>query len=173
MNLRCSRLSLSRSNKVRMYPDRKIRLGNMARAAFLCVFLSISSSAALAGEVVAIVHPDNAATEFSVDELKKIFMVNRKNWPDGSAITVWLPAWGSDEMTVLTTRVIKCGSEANLKKYYLTAIFQQKIVEIPSSVRDAQEAARLVASTAGSIALVDESKILGNAGVKVVRINGL
>ncbi len=156
-----------------MYPEGKIRFGNMARAAFLCAFFSISSAAALAGEIVVIVRPDNAATEFSVDELKKIFMVNRKNWPDGSAITVWLPAWGSDEMTVLTTKVIKCGNEANLKKYYLTAIFQQKIVEIPTSVRDAQEAAMFVASTAGSIAIVDESKILGNTEVKVVRINGL
>ncbi|MBI5415402.1 MAG: hypothetical protein HZA29_01155 [Candidatus Omnitrophica bacterium] len=153
-----------------MHSDKKIRWGNRTRAAFLCVFLSLSSGAAFAGEIVAIVHPGNAATEFSVDDLKKIFMMNRKNWPDGTGITIWLPAWGSDEMNALTTKVIKCGSEANLKKYYLTAIFQQKIVEIPTSVRDEQEAARLVATNAGGIAIVDESKIPGDTGVKVVRI---
>ncbi|MBI5150182.1 MAG: substrate-binding domain-containing protein [Candidatus Omnitrophica bacterium] len=155
-----------------MYFDKKIRLGNIARAAFLCVFLFLSSGSAF-GEIVAIVHPSNAVTEFSTDELKKIFMNNRKNWPDGTAITVWLPAWGSDEMTALTTRIIKCGNESNLKKYYLTAIFQQKIVEIPTSVRDEQEAVRMVAANAGSIAIVDESKILGSTGIKIVRISGL
>ena len=156
-----------------MRSDKKIRFGNMIRTVFFCVFLSFASRVAFADEIVAIVHPGNGATEFSADELKKIFTINRKNWPDGTGIIVLLPAWGSDEMKVLTTRIVKCGDEANLKKYYLTAIFQQKITEIPVSVRDDQEAARLVAANAGSITIVDESKISGITGVKVVRINGL
>ena len=156
-----------------MRSDKKTHLGNIIRTAFFCVFLSMASCVAFAGEIVAIVHPGNGATEFSADELKKIFMINRKNWPDGTGIIVLLPAWGSDEMKVLTTRIVKCGDEANLKKYYLTAIFQQKITEIPASVRDDQDAAGLVAANAGSIAIVDESNIPGVAGIKVVRINGL
>ncbi len=135
--------------------------------------LSWVVSKAFGGDVVVIVHPNNTLSELSLQDLRMIYKGDKKSWSDGSKIAVFLPPWGSGEMQTMVENVFRCQDEPDVKKYYLTAIFQQKITTIPPSVINGQDAARKVADETGAIAVVKESEIMGSQGIKVIRVSGL
>ena len=137
------------------------------------IFLFAAGPSAFAEGIVAIVNAGNDVSEISLSDLKKIYLMKKKTWPNGRDIMVWLPPSGGEEMTALLADVLKIPDEVDLKKYYLTAIFQQTIAIIPGSVSGGPEAARKVADHEGGLAIVKESEILGSPGIKIVRIAGL
>ena len=79
MNLHCSRRLPSDSLEGGvMSSEKKMHFIGTVRTVFFCFLLAIFSSVAFAGQIVVIVNPSNATTEISLDELKKIFMINKK-----------------------------------------------------------------------------------------------
>ncbi len=156
-----------------MFFMRKCSVTLLVLCALSSMFLLAAGSPAFADGIVAIVNADNDISEISLSDLKKIYLMKKKTWPNGRAIMVWLPPSGGEEMTALLVNALKIHDEADLKKYYLTAIFQQTIAITPGSVSGGQEAARKVAGHEGGVAIVKESEILGSPGIKIVRISGL
>jgi len=142
---------------------------------FAAIVLAFGSYDALAQEerIVVIVNAANGITGISASELKLIYQIKRKRWIEGDDIELWLPPSKSREMDFLLSEIFKISSEADLRKYYLTAIFQQRITAIPSSVGDAQDAVRKVSRNKGGVALAKESEVLEAAGIKIVAIEGL
>src|SRR3989338_3628711 len=91
-------------------------------------------SKAIGGDVVVIVNSNNKVSELSIQDVRMIYKGEKKSWSDGSKISVFLPPWGSGEMQTMVESVFRCQDEPDVKKYYLTAIFQQKITTIPPSL---------------------------------------
>jgi ABC-type phosphate transport system substrate-binding protein len=135
--------------------------------------LSFFVPGAFAGDIVVIVNKNNKALEISLHDLRMMYEGNKKNWSDGERITVLLPPAGSEEMHALSANVFKHSDEQEIKKYYLMAIFQQKISAVPASVFNGQDAVRRVANDAGGIAVVKESEIAGSEGIRAIRVSGL
>ncbi|MBI3617863.1 MAG: hypothetical protein HY210_06570 [Candidatus Omnitrophica bacterium] len=156
-----------------MFFIKKCSVTLLVLCALSSMFLLAAGSPAFADGIVAIVNADNDISEISLSDLKKIYLMKKKKWPNGRDIMVWLPPSGGEEMTALLANVLKIPDEVDLKKYYLTAIFQQTIAIVPGSVSGGQEAARKVAGHEGGVAIVKESEILGSPGIKIVRIAGL
>ncbi len=136
-------------------------------------FLSVSAAPVFAEGIVAIVNAANDVSDISLSDLKSIYLMKKKKWPNGRDIMVWLPPSQGDEMKFLLTNAVKIHDEADLKKYYLTAIFQQQITIIPASVLDSRDAAGKVAGSEGGLAIVKESEVLGISGIKIVKVSGL
>lgn len=136
-------------------------------------FLSLSAVPVFAEGIVAIVNAANDVSDLSLSDLKSIYLMKKKKWSNGRDITAWLPPSQGDEMKSLLTNAVKIHDEADLKKYYLTAIFQQQITAIPASVLDGKDAAGKVAGYEGGLAIVKESEILGSPGIKIIRVSGL
>lgn len=128
---------------------------------------------AFAGDIVVIVNEDNNASEISLYDLRMMYEGNKKKWPHGERITVFLPPEGSEEMHALSAQVFKYSSDEEIKKYYLMAIFQQKISAIPTSVFNTQDAVRRVSNDRGGLAVVKESEMAQAKGVRVIRVSGL
>lgn len=137
------------------------------------VALLFFAPVAFAGDIVVIVNKNNKVSGISLHDLRMMYEGNKKNWPEGGRITVFLPPAGSEEMQALNAHVFKYSDEQEIKKYYLMAIFQQKISTVPSSVFNAQDAVKRVSNDTGGIAVVQESEITDGQGVKVIRVNGL
>jgi hypothetical protein len=152
---------------------KKCSLGLLVLCVLSATFLFAAGPPAFAEGIVAIVNAGNDVSEISLSDLKKIYLMKKKKWPNGRDIMVWLPPSGGAEMDALLANVLKIYDEADLKKYYLAAIFQQTIVVTPGSVSDGKEAAMKVAGHEGGLAIVKESEVGGSPGIKIVRISGL
>ncbi len=109
---------------------------------------------------------------FSLQSLQKIYMGKKKSW-NGEQVSFWLPPFGSEAMNALVTKVFKKKNEGQVQKYYLIAIFQQKMTDMPLSATSTYDAVSKVAQTPGGIALVKASEILDKSGIKIVNIAGL
>ncbi len=94
------------------------------RLAILAV-LWIVSMAAYADDVVVIVHPSNALTEISVDDVKKIYLGKKKFFPGGAKVIPGDQPKGTQSRKFFYGGIIG-KSEAKLKSYWSRLIFTGK-----------------------------------------------
>ena len=156
-----------------MFFIRKCSVMPLVLCALFSMFLLAAGPPAFAEGIVAIVNAANDVSDLSLSDLKSIYLMKKKKWSNGRDITAWLPPSKGDEMKSLLTNAVKIHDESDLKKYYLTAIFQQQITTIPASAVDSTDAAGKVAGYEGGLAIVKESEILGSPGIKIIRVSGL
>ncbi len=83
------------------------------------------SMAACADEVVVIVHPSNALTEISVDDVKKIYLGKKKFFPGGSKVIPGDQPKGTQSRKFFYGGIIG-KSETKLKSYWSRLIFTGK-----------------------------------------------
>ena len=143
----------------------------LAAVCWIMVFCCVSSGFAAEQHFVVIVNNGNNIIGISANELKLIYLGKKKMWASGDKITIWLPPSQSAEMRFLLLEILKFKDETDLKKHYLSAIFEQKMTVIPSAVHNAEDAARKVARYKGGMALVNASDVRGYAGIKILDIN--
>ena len=62
------------------------------------IFIQRPDRPAFAEGIVAIVNAGNDVSEISLSDLKKIYLMKKKTWPNGRDIMVWLPPSGGAEM---------------------------------------------------------------------------
>jgi ABC-type phosphate transport system substrate-binding protein len=141
--------------------------------AFSFVSFSPAQEARQKTGVVAIVNADNPVPGLSLVDLRRMFKGKKKAWNNGVTLKFWLPSKGSDAMKSLVSKVFKYDSEEDLNKFYLIAIFQQKVTETPLSVKNDRDAAIKVGETKGGIALVSRSEVAGYADIKIIEVEGL
>jgi len=87
--------------------------------------LWMASMAVYADEVVIIVHPSNALSEISVDDLKKIYLGKKKFFPDGKKVIPGDQPKGTESRKFFYGGIIG-RSEAKLKSYWSRLIFTGK-----------------------------------------------
>jgi len=83
------------------------------------------SLAVYADDVVVIVHPSNALTEISVDDVKKIYLGKKKFFPGGEKVIPGDQPKGTQSRTFFYGGIIG-RSEAKLKSYWSRLVFTGK-----------------------------------------------
>src|SRR5262245_32005157 len=96
--------------------------------------LGPAAPAAAAAEVVAILHPDNPTRELSMKQLRLLYGAYKRQWAGGGTVHLLLPPSGGEAMSFLVSRVFRKSEEGEIARYYLEAIFQQKIAQAPQQV---------------------------------------
>ncbi len=136
----------------------------------VCAALFVVVDASSASDLAVIVHKDNSTKSLSQKELAQIFRAEQQEWKSGDAVVLCLPRSGTSEKQVLLERVYKM-EEAELKRYWTTLVYQNRIAEQPKSFASAAVLLRVVEKTKGAIAVVRQSDIPKDAAVCVVAID--
>jgi hypothetical protein len=151
--------------------NRARRARGLSQLVALLIALGVATLAA-AGEpeIVAIVHPSNRLErEISVRELRLVYALYQRAWKGGSRVELVLPPTGSAELEYLLENVLLKASPSELARFYIQAVFQNRIAEEPP-VLDVALALAFVRRAPGGIALVRRDEIGSPAGVRVLTI---
>lgn len=143
-------------------PIRRVLVAALASA--------ILAAGAEAGEVVAIVNPANAAREISLHRLRLLYGLYQRSWPGGVRVHILLPESGSPAMEYLVSTVFRMGREFELDRYYLQAVFGQRIAHGLPRLSPEETLAR-VRSDPGAIALIDRERIPEPSVVRILSIS--
>ncbi len=148
-------------------------LGRQLLIALLTIGLFAHSGfASETPKMVVIVNHDNPVLELPLSEVRHIFQGDRKRWKDGSMIEVILPRPGSPAMHSVLRNVFKMKSVAELGRYYLAAIFRQKLLEAPRTA-SINDTIRIVSRSKSAFAVVPHTSAIDKDGIKVIEVAGL
>lgn len=157
----------------------RLRINLTLKQLFLQLFLVVlilfylARGYSYAGEIVAIVNPNNPLEHLDLNELKNIYKGEVKYWESGERVVLFLPPASSEPMNALTTKVFRKKNSKAVFKFYLKAIFQQKFNAPPKSATSTISAISSVASAPGGIAIVDRSEIPDSSQIKTLPVDGL
>jgi phosphate transport system substrate-binding protein len=125
---------------------------------------------AAADTLAIIVHRSNPVDELSSVQLRRIYMFDIQNWPNGRKVTVMLREKGEPERAE-AIRLI-CGvAEAEYDRHVLLQTFRGSLGWGPRSIQSVAAMLRFVFNAPGAIGYVPVDQIDGS--VKVLRIDGL
>ncbi|MFZ5620471.1 MAG: phosphate ABC transporter substrate-binding protein [Pseudomonadota bacterium] len=130
-------------------------------AALLCLGTGLS-----AAEPVPIVHPGNAASAVSVDDLRRIYLGKSGTLADGTAVVPVDQATGTPSRQAFYTRFID-KSESQVTAYWSRLIFTGK-GQPPQAVGDDAAVKKWVAGHPDAIGYIDDSAV--DASVKVLQV---
>lgn len=119
--------------------------------------------------VAVIVHPDNPVSDLKLDDLKALLTLERQFWEDRSRVVLLARPAETPEQAVLLRDVYAMDEKA-LRKYWVGKLYAGKIAAIPSVVKTAAAAGKLVQKPTGALTVVLADEL--PAGVKVVKIDG-
>ena len=91
-------------------------------------------------------------------------------WGGGQRVHLIIPESGTEAMRFLLNRIMPRMDEADLSRFYLQRIYQQKIQSMPSQMRCASAIAE-VRHDPNAIALVPRVSIFDARSVHVIRID--
>jgi len=131
--------------------------------------LGLAAAPAVAAEVVAVLHPDNPTRELSVKQLRLLYGAYKRQWAGGDGVHLLLPPSGDPAMAFLVSRVFRKSDEGEIARYYLEAIYQQKIAHPPPQV-PVGRALDIVREDPGAIALVARAHLAETPGLRVIAI---
>lgn len=131
---------------------------------FLCLWSGLSD----ASDIVVIVNKSQKISRLSLLDLQYIYKGDKKKWESGEKVELFLPPEESESMRFLVEKVLTMRNQEDLAKFYLKAIFQQKLIVPPEPTESAGEALIRVSSTPGGIAIVNEKDVVDNQAVKVI-----
>jgi hypothetical protein len=133
----------------------------------------LPGNAVAADSVVAIVNAENPATEITIHELRLMYALYRRTWEGGARVVLVLPVEGTEAIRFLAESVFRRNNPADVGRYYVQAVFQQRIVRAPPSL-PLNSAIALVSNEEGAIALVETARAaraVANARVRVLPIS--
>ena len=97
---------------------------------------------------------ENPASTVTMHDLRLLYSLYRRSWDRGVRVLLVLPEPETPAMDFLSTEVFRERDANYVEQYYLTALFQQRIAELPQSSGDLLE-----------IGLIRESR-LQNASIR-------
>jgi ABC-type phosphate transport system substrate-binding protein len=116
-----------------------------------------------------IVNQGNPVENFSLDELRKIFLGERSHWPNGRRITLVMLDPNQPERKVVL-REIYGMSEKDFNTHFMQGVFTGAVTISPKTFTNSSEVRRFVFNVPGAIGYVRASDV--DASVKVLRIDG-
>lgn len=122
-------------------------------------------------DVAIIVNPRNATQDVSFANLRKYFMAERSQWPDGTKIVITMrqPAGQGDRAAVL--RAIYNWNEDYYRTYFRQGRFNESIQDAPRELNTAYAMIQFVHYTPGAIGYVRADQV-DTAKVSVLRVDG-
>ena len=120
--------------------------------------------------LVFIVNKTSPLDNLSSQDLRKVFLGERSQWPDGHRITLVMQESGQEEREVFL-RLVCHMQEADYNRYMLQAVFTGSIQGGPRLLSSASGVTRFVSLVPGAIGYVyaDET----NDSVKVIKVDGV
>ena len=158
----------------RLASDRRPRLLRRWRclaAAGICAAVLLSPTPQRAEGVAVVLHRDNPAEDLTIRSLRLLYSGFQQRWSHGESVRLVLPATGSESMELLAERIFRLKGESDIDRYYLQAIFRERIPQRPQQLED-REAIAVVERTPGAVALIDPASIPPGAQVRTIVIQG-
>lgn len=143
------------------------RLGALLLVAALA--LGASGAAQAADQVVAVVHPSNPVESISLKQLRLLYGTYKRTWGNGEPVQLILPPGEDPALAFLVDVVFKKQSMDDLSRYYVKAIFQQKISKAPPQLTRLQALAT-VRKEPGAIVLLDRASVDDAEGLRILPI---
>ena len=136
---------------------------------FMLTILVPTGAVADDTSIVAIVTSNNPSANLTIHELRLMYGLYRRTWEGGVRVVLVLPENGTPEMEFLATRVFRRSSESEVTRYFVQAVFQQRVVKAPPSL-PSNSAIALVRIEEGAIALVEAGEGAEAALAEDVRV---
>ena len=140
-------------------------------AAALCLLAPFAGAHlhAQAGGVAIVVHPDAPVRDFTMDQLRRVFLADQQFWSDGTRITLLVRAPQAYERDVVLNKLYRM-DEDQFRQYWVAKIFRAEVPAGPKIVYSSGMARELVTAIPGAITFMPASEV--DAGVRVVRVEG-
>ena len=136
------------------------------RTLALAAALVLAASGRARAQIAVVVHPSNATTQLSMDELRRIFLGKTTSFHGAGRIEV---------AGALPSRDAFCRAALGLdveqyRRRWMALAFRGEVQELPKELPDPQAVRRYVAEHPGAIAYLPLSAVDGD--VRVVAIDG-
>jgi ABC-type phosphate transport system substrate-binding protein len=125
-------------------------------------------AAAQTADVAVVVNDGNPVTKLSSAELRKIFAGEKRSWPAGVPIKIFVRAPGTHERAVLLKLLGM--TEGEYKQYWTLQVFRGEAQAVPIALPSNGMQREAVLAYPGAVALVDLQDV--KAGMKVLRVEG-
>lgn len=116
-----------------------------------------------------IVNQSNTVENFSVAELRKIFLGERSHWPNGRRITLVMLDPAQPERKVIL-REIYGMNEKDLNQHFIQGVFTGVVLVSPKTLATPADVLKFVFNVPGAIGYLRASDVDGS--VKVLRVDG-
>jgi ABC-type phosphate transport system substrate-binding protein len=125
-----------------------------------------------AGGLAVVVNKSASVESLSMAQLRKLILGDVRNWPDQKPVVLVLREPSSNIAQCVLSKIVRL-TDAEYRRYIMNAEFRgEEVLTVQSAGSDPQ-AARIVAGTASSIAVIDAGAAPAAASaVKIVRVNG-
>jgi len=116
-----------------------------------------------------IVNQSNPVENFSLPELRKIFLGERSHWPNGRRITLVMMDPAQPERKVIL-REIYGMNEKDLNSHFIQGVFTGVVFVSPKTLATPSEVLKFVFNVPGAIGYVRAAD--ADSSVKVLRVDG-
>jgi len=141
----------------------------LATALLLCCFIpGLSTSPAQGQRMAVVVSSRNSLTNLQISDLRKVFMGDRKSWPDGSIIKLLTRSPGTSERAALLK--LMGMSETEYKQYWTAKIYRGEAEAEPIVLPSFGMQKEALVIYPGGIALMTATDV--KPGIKVIKVNG-
>jgi hypothetical protein len=119
-------------------------------------------------DVAVVVNPKNPVTNLSSTEVRKLFAGEKRSWPGGLPVKIFVRAPVAHERFVLLKLLGM--SESDYKQYWTTQVFRGEAQAEPIALFSNGMEREAVATYEGALALIDVQDL--KPGMKVIKVDG-
>lgn len=138
----------------------------------LLLFLLLLGTGTVQGQqsLAVIVHPDHAQEDVELSELRRILRLDRQYWRTGDPIRLMLPGPSAAERDRVLEQAFQMSEQA-FRQHWIAVAYRVQALALPRPYSDCSVAVRVVSTLETAMAVVD-ADCVGDADVKVLRIDG-
>lgn len=139
------------------------------RTVLFSVLLVAAAGQAQDAKFAVVINPQNGATNIPLNELRKIFLGERRFWPGSRPIKLVMRAPGSREHRVMLKLLGM--TESEYKQYWTQQVFRGEAQAEPVTVKSNDMQIETILRTIGGIGVIDVHDL--KPGAKIVTVNNL
>lgn len=121
------------------------------------------------GEVAVVVNPDVPMTGISMNEVRHLFLGEKRYWKTKLPVVLIVPRAGTHERDVMLRDVYRM-NETQYKEYWIGRIFRAEATSAPKTAESSKTANKLVTSVPGSVTIMNANEV--RPGARVLKIDG-
>jgi len=119
-------------------------------------------------DIAVVVNPGNSVSSLTVPQLRKLLAGEKRSWPNGQAVRVFVRASGTRERATLLKLLGM--SESEYKQYWTSQVFRGEVQFEPVALPSNGMQKEAIVAIPGAIVLMDSRDVKPPA--KVVKIDG-
>jgi len=147
-------------------------LSNGLRVVLLMVAGTAVKAQCVPGGLAVIVNKGNPTESLSIAQLRRLILGDIRTWPDRKPVTLVSRETSSDVFKCVLSSIVRM-SDGEYHRYIVSAEFRGGDPLAIKTVNSGEVAAKVIAGSAGSIAVVPANELPAISGaVRVVRVNG-